>query len=76
MHRFRTTHTPVKGLTSDILIFAANLCFGRSTNFERYAPTQLEFQKAISIALADLNPDSYSTAHVLSQETREQLANA
>ncbi|KAH6880174.1 NUDIX hydrolase [Coprinopsis sp. MPI-PUGE-AT-0042] len=41
MHRFRTGASPIKGLTSDILIYTAQVAFGPSTAFERWAPGQL-----------------------------------
>ncbi|KIY53781.1 hypothetical protein FISHEDRAFT_32643 [Fistulina hepatica ATCC 64428] len=39
-HRFRSTASPVKGLTSDILIQCAEVAFQESTLYERYAPGQ------------------------------------
>ncbi|TFK19117.1 hypothetical protein FA15DRAFT_727411 [Coprinopsis marcescibilis] len=41
MHRFRTSASPIKGLTSDILIKVAELAFDRSTVYERYASEQI-----------------------------------
>ncbi|KAI0048951.1 hypothetical protein FA95DRAFT_971656 [Auriscalpium vulgare] len=41
MHRFRSTASPVKGLTADILISAAQIAYAREPLFERYAPEQL-----------------------------------
>ncbi|KAJ7665956.1 NUDIX hydrolase domain-like protein [Mycena polygramma] len=40
MHRFRSTASPIKGLTSDILIHAAEVAFGRSTEYDRWAEGQ------------------------------------
>ncbi|CAE6507758.1 unnamed protein product [Rhizoctonia solani] len=37
MHRFRTVTTPISGLTSDILILAAQIAYVRNTDYERYA---------------------------------------
>ncbi|KAF9484362.1 hypothetical protein BDN70DRAFT_797821, partial [Pholiota conissans] len=42
MHRFRTSASPVKGLTADILIKTAEIAYGRPTSYERYAPAQLK----------------------------------
>ncbi|THV02812.1 hypothetical protein K435DRAFT_748673 [Dendrothele bispora CBS 962.96] len=41
MHRFRSIASPVKGLTSDILINVAEIAYARSTTYERYAPGQI-----------------------------------
>ncbi|GBE88498.1 hypothetical protein SCP_1303140 [Sparassis crispa] len=41
MHRFRSSASPVKGLTSDILIAAAEIAYDRQPSYERYAPGQL-----------------------------------
>ncbi|KAF7773689.1 hypothetical protein Agabi119p4_5856 [Agaricus bisporus var. burnettii] len=35
MHRFRTSASPIKGLTSDILIKAAQIAYGREAVYER-----------------------------------------
>ncbi|KAK0193620.1 NUDIX hydrolase domain-like protein [Armillaria mellea] len=40
MHRFRSTASPVKGLTSDILISIAQFAFNKPPTYERYAPGQ------------------------------------
>jgi len=40
MHRFRSCASCVKGLTADILLFAAELAYERPPTFERFAPTQ------------------------------------
>ncbi|OCF44860.1 hypothetical protein I317_01349 [Kwoniella heveanensis CBS 569] len=48
MHRFRTTRTPIKGLTSDVLIQTAMVAYGRSTSFDRYAPNQELFPVLIA----------------------------
>ncbi|KAH9481727.1 Nudix hydrolase 11 [Psilocybe cubensis] len=42
MHRFRTSASPIKGLTSDILIKIAEVAFARPTKYGRYAPSQLK----------------------------------
>ncbi|PCH42650.1 hypothetical protein WOLCODRAFT_163945 [Wolfiporia cocos MD-104 SS10] len=41
MHRFRSTASPVKGLTAEILMSAAEIAYERHTQFERYAPGQI-----------------------------------
>jgi len=41
MHRFRSTASPIKGLTSDILIMTAELAFGREPIYDRWAQGQL-----------------------------------
>ncbi|EJD06649.1 uncharacterized protein FOMMEDRAFT_25875 [Fomitiporia mediterranea MF3/22] len=40
MHRFRTSASPIKGLTSDILIMTAELAYARSPTYPRWAPGQ------------------------------------
>ncbi|KAJ6614591.1 NUDIX hydrolase domain-like protein [Mycena sp. CBHHK59/15] len=40
MHRFRSTASPIKGLTADILIHVAEIAFGKSTEYERWAAGQ------------------------------------
>ncbi|TDL16497.1 hypothetical protein BD410DRAFT_795352 [Rickenella mellea] len=40
MHRFRSTASPIKGLTADILITAAEIGYGRSAEYDRWGPGQ------------------------------------
>ncbi|KAJ7196508.1 NUDIX hydrolase domain-like protein [Mycena pura] len=40
MHRFRSTASPIKGLTADILILVAETAFGRAPVYERWAEGQ------------------------------------
>jgi len=42
MHRFRSSASPVKGLTADILIKTARIAFKAEPSYSRYAPGQLE----------------------------------
>ncbi|KAH8117777.1 hypothetical protein DFH11DRAFT_1740887 [Phellopilus nigrolimitatus] len=42
MHRFRSVASPVKGLTSDILILAAEIAFNRAPIYDRWAPGQVD----------------------------------
>ncbi|KAJ3567857.1 hypothetical protein NP233_g6092 [Leucocoprinus birnbaumii] len=41
MHRFRTVASPIKGLTSDILIRTAEVAYDQPTVYERFAPGQI-----------------------------------
>jgi len=41
MHRFRTSASPIKGLTADILIKTAEIAYAKPTTYDRYAPGQL-----------------------------------
>ncbi|KXN91661.1 Nudix hydrolase 15, mitochondrial, partial [Leucoagaricus sp. SymC.cos] len=41
MHRFRTVASPIKGLTSDILIQSAEMAYGKTTIYGRFAPGQI-----------------------------------
>ncbi|KAF7424314.1 hypothetical protein PC9H_009621 [Pleurotus ostreatus] len=52
MHRFRSTGSPIKGLTSDIMIKVAQIGYNMATSYERYAPTQLLGYDAISVVVA------------------------
>ncbi|EIN05012.1 hypothetical protein PUNSTDRAFT_47242 [Punctularia strigosozonata HHB-11173 SS5] len=47
-HRFRSSASPVKGLTADILIVAAQIAYDRPASFEPYAPDQLFGVDAVS----------------------------
>ncbi|KAJ6582966.1 NUDIX hydrolase domain-like protein [Mycena vulgaris] len=40
MHRFRSAASPIKGLTADILIHVAEIAFGRSPEYDRWAVGQ------------------------------------
>ncbi|KAG9051605.1 hypothetical protein FS837_004115 [Tulasnella sp. UAMH 9824] len=42
MHRFRSSSTPIKGLTADILILTAQIASARNTTYSRHAPNQTE----------------------------------
>ncbi|PPQ99142.1 hypothetical protein CVT24_009332 [Panaeolus cyanescens] len=42
MHRFRTSASPIKGLTADILIRTAQIGYNKPPVYERYAPNQLQ----------------------------------
>ncbi|KAF5367085.1 hypothetical protein D9758_004023 [Tetrapyrgos nigripes] len=41
MHRFRSSASPVKGLTADILIKVAQIAYDKATLYERFAPGQI-----------------------------------
>ncbi|KAI0261544.1 NUDIX hydrolase domain-like protein [Gloeopeniophorella convolvens] len=60
MHRFRSTASPVKGLTADILLAAAQVAYGRETVFQRWAPGQLktftEIQGLLDSAVVHTQP--------------------
>ncbi|KAG9019490.1 hypothetical protein FRB90_001562 [Tulasnella sp. 427] len=48
MHRFRSSATPIKGLTADILILTAQIAYARGTAYIRHAPNQTDgFGQAI-----------------------------
>ncbi|KAG8680850.1 hypothetical protein FRC09_017924 [Ceratobasidium sp. 395] len=51
MHRYRTTTTPIKGLTSDILILTAQIAYNRDTDYERYAKGQVTFATSVEWAM-------------------------
>jgi len=48
MHRFRSSYTPIKGLTADILIMTAEIAYDRTTAYERFAPNHTEPTAAIT----------------------------
>jgi len=52
-HRFRTSASPIKGMTADILIKTAEIAYGTSTKYDRYAPGQLRNFADIARTLAD-----------------------
>ncbi|WVQ83170.1 hypothetical protein IAT38_005308 [Cryptococcus sp. DSM 104549] len=54
MHRFRTKRTPIKGLTSDVLIHTATVAYGEPPSFGRFAPNQPAFSSAISNVVLEL----------------------
>ncbi|KAF8969239.1 NUDIX hydrolase domain-like protein [Flammula alnicola] len=60
MHRFRSSASPIKGLTADILIKTAEIAYARPTIYERYAPEQLrnivDIVRAISTATSGSRP--------------------
>ncbi|KAF9527106.1 NUDIX hydrolase domain-like protein [Crepidotus variabilis] len=47
-HQFRSSASPVTGLTADILLETAGICFGREPQFERWAPTQLRTYEEVA----------------------------
>jgi len=54
MHRFRTTASPVKGLTADILIKTAEIAYGQDPSYQRYASTQpMGFAAICKVLAAD-----------------------
>ncbi|WVQ75918.1 hypothetical protein IAR50_005553 [Cryptococcus sp. DSM 104548] len=73
MHRFRSKRTPIKGLTSDILIDTATVAFGTPPSFTRFASNQLPFSSVISDVVLKLpgvmdrstGSKSENTSHVL-----------
>ncbi|KAG6817762.1 hypothetical protein H0H93_007027 [Arthromyces matolae] len=48
MHRFRSSASPIKGLTADLLIKSAKIAYGHDPTYEQYAPGQLRTFKEIS----------------------------
>lgn len=59
MHRFRTSASPVKGLTSDILIMTAEIAFGKETTYTRYAPGQVTSEQMSLWAIEDYIKDGF-----------------
>ncbi|KZT73492.1 hypothetical protein DAEQUDRAFT_683699 [Daedalea quercina L-15889] len=51
MHRFRSTASPVKGLTAEMLMTVAEVAYDRPPSFERYAPEQMTDFTAVLRAL-------------------------
>ncbi|KAG6902271.1 hypothetical protein C0995_002422 [Termitomyces sp. Mi166 len=47
-HRLRSSASPIKGLTADLLIKTAKIAFGDSPTYEQYAPGQFQTFKEIS----------------------------
>ncbi|EPQ52719.1 hypothetical protein GLOTRDRAFT_47166 [Gloeophyllum trabeum ATCC 11539] len=42
MHRFRSSASPIKGLTSEILTTTAEIAYARTPTYERFAPGQIK----------------------------------
>ncbi|KAJ7800354.1 NUDIX hydrolase domain-like protein [Mycena olivaceomarginata] len=59
MHRFRSSATPIKGLTADILIHIAEVAFGRPTEYDRWAEGQ---PRAFAATIQTLSPAIQSLA--------------
>ncbi|ORX33990.1 hypothetical protein BD324DRAFT_643669 [Kockovaella imperatae] len=72
MHRFRTTHSPIKGVTSDVLINTATLAYGTPPSFTRFAPGQLSSEQVIERVVAEL-PLALAKESALSPEERTGL---
>jgi len=53
MHRFRTVASPIKGLTSDILIKTAEVVYGQPTVYERFAHNQVRGFDAVLTVLSN-----------------------
>ncbi|KAG6827670.1 hypothetical protein H0H92_010834 [Tricholoma furcatifolium] len=53
MHRFRSSASPIKGLTADLLTKTAKIAFDREPSYEQYAPGQLRTFEEISKALSN-----------------------
>ncbi|KAH8090769.1 NUDIX hydrolase domain-like protein [Filobasidium floriforme] len=53
MNRLRTSKTPLKGLTSDVLISVAEIAFETPSTIPRFAPKQLPFKEAIQMAVEE-----------------------
>ncbi|KAG9091882.1 methyltransferase protein [Ceratobasidium sp. 370] len=70
MHRYRSTTTPIKGLTSDILILAAQIAYDRDTDYERYAKNQATFATSVEWAMEHHATDAQKSL-VTRPETRE-----
>ncbi|KAG6832643.1 hypothetical protein H0H87_001016 [Tephrocybe sp. NHM501043] len=51
MHRFRSSASPIKGLTADLLIKTAKIAFNSNPAYEQYAPGQLKTFEEISASL-------------------------
>ncbi|TFK72990.1 hypothetical protein BDN72DRAFT_791881 [Pluteus cervinus] len=58
MHRFRSSASPIKGLTADILIRVAEVAYGRAPVYDRYAPNQIRGWPAVKRVA--FNSDSVS----------------
>ncbi|KZW02768.1 hypothetical protein EXIGLDRAFT_713756 [Exidia glandulosa HHB12029] len=53
MHRIRTTHSPIKGLTADILLLTAQIAYDREPSYPRNAPRQVPFEDMIAVILKE-----------------------
>ncbi|KAK8847504.1 hypothetical protein IAR55_005362 [Kwoniella newhampshirensis] len=71
MHRFRTKRTPIKGLTSDVLIDTATIAYDAPPHFSRYAPDQPPFSAAIAEVVLGL-PEAMARASTTSSVDGER----
>ncbi|KAF8604195.1 hypothetical protein BDV93DRAFT_441255, partial [Ceratobasidium sp. AG-I] len=62
MHRFRSVAVPVKGLTADILIHAAEIVYKRDPEFSMKAADQLGFDMSLKYVIEDLAADAAKKA--------------
>lgn len=53
MHRFRTSATPIKGLTADVLLTVASIAYDRSPAVPALADTQWPFAKGVAAVVAE-----------------------
>ncbi|KAF8484378.1 NUDIX hydrolase domain-like protein [Gautieria morchelliformis] len=73
MHRFRSSYTPIKGLTADILITAAEVAYNRKTSYERMSPTQTDPILEISPLLGQNEDSSEAPLSKTTSKTVEYL---
>ncbi|KAM0747586.1 hypothetical protein T439DRAFT_349953 [Meredithblackwellia eburnea MCA 4105] len=50
-NRLRTSYTPLKGLTSEILVSVAIACYGENPDFVHLAPEQISFAEAVEVVV-------------------------
>ncbi|VDC04810.1 unnamed protein product [Peniophora sp. CBMAI 1063] len=51
LHRFRTSHSPLKGLTAEVLLETAEIAYGRESSVERWAPDQPRGATSVKMVL-------------------------
>jgi coenzyme A diphosphatase NUDT7 len=61
-HRFRSCASPVKGLTSDILIKTAETAYGETTKYERYGTAERQLRGFLSVRDMFIEPSSVSSS--------------
>lgn len=64
MHRFRSAASPIKGLTSDVLIRVAQIAYEAEPTYQRYGPGQPTHTQFVAWALEDLSSDTTTRVEV------------
>ncbi|CAL1715944.1 unnamed protein product [Somion occarium] len=74
MHRFRSSASPIKGLTAEILIMTAAIAYDRLPVYEHYAPNQLtKFKDILRYLDAEHAPNQSGTSTPIGISAHDQV---